>query len=114
MGHYKKALFSVSVPGFYGKEKEMKELEKWLESSIPNESLEEKNGFSSCDTVLGSFCLDQNWFEFYSEAETDYGWVRPLILSEENWKKFFENLRDGVWVCTVNYQDENGELQGHH
>jgi hypothetical protein len=69
------------------------------------------------DSLLGWWNLNQDWYEFEDEAETDWGWVRPKSLSEEHWEQLWRNLNYGVLLMQVHYIKENGdkrELIPHH
>lgn len=107
MGYYKKALFSVSVPGCSESSKrKFKEMREWIYKKFPEAR--------EVDSVLGSFMLNQDWIEFESPAETDWSWVRPNGLTEEEWEFFYYKFHDGEWVGVVYYKDSEGELHAHH
>ena len=73
---YTNTLFSVLVldPAY---EKQVIEL---IERNYPN--------YSRCDTKLGCWCLNDDWYEFYADAITEYGGVFPV-----NW-----NIADVVFL----------------
>jgi len=74
-----------------------------------------KISYCRVTTYPGWWNLNQDWFEFECDCETDWGWVRPLFLEEEHWERFWMLLQTGVLIMHVNYKNkETGELVKHY
>ena len=122
MAEYKRAQFHVCIPGMPDRKKLMQNLSikrivKWLTNHdykcwpiLPAEDgsiipMADKEYTFCMDSVPGFFRLDQDWLTFDSPAESDYGWVRPNILSNEEWTEFFHMVEHGYIIVMVFHQE---------
>lgn len=89
-----RCVFSISTSGIFNKSL-LKEVCDWLNNS----GIQTKQ----VDTVAGWWNLDQDWYEFEDEAETDFRWVRPKSLREEDWEQLWRHLNYGNLIMQVHY-----------
>jgi len=65
------------------------------------------------DTFLGWGCLDQDWFEFSCEIDTDWGWCRLLPFNDSEWEFWHSLFVSGALIMQIHYE-ENDKLIPHH
>lgn len=62
------------------------------------------------NTIAGWWNLNQDWFTFECEIATDWRFVRPLFLDEEDWKSFHQSLKEGHLYMMVYYVEEKKDV----
>ena len=75
-----KCVVDITVPGTNLNEKEHPLLLSFIQAL-------KEHGVDGVfvDQILGWGCLDQNWFEFEANVETDFGWCKIDCFTDEEW-----------------------------
>lgn len=109
----KKALVAVTVPGFLGQDEWRLDFEDhpvmfWMKFLLKKHKIEHHR----CDNMPGWWNLNQDWIEFVCDVETDWSWVKPLFLRDDEWNKMFVLLTRGDLIMQVRYKvEENGKTE---
>ena len=70
--------------------------------------------YITCDTIAGSFNLNQEWVETKTDIEAETSWcsVLPINWNDEDIFIFYSLIRSGKIIVRVHYViNENGETK---